>query len=525
MERFFNTAGPIATDIHYYIDAKERWDFDEVLQLIKQRKYFVLHAPRQTGKTSALLDLMRYLNNIGKYEAVYANIEPAQAAREDVAAAMRAIIGKIASRHELYHNNGLLKNNWTRIFEKSKAHQVLEDLLSFWAKNTEKSTILLLDEVDALIGDTLISLLRQLRAGYDTRPESFPHSIILCGVRDVRDYRIHSSKTKEIITGGSAFNIKAESLRLSNFTEAQIEQLYLQHTAATGQIFEEGTLKLAWHYTAGQPWLVNALAYEVTNRMKENRDRSRAITVEAFEEAKERLILRRDTHLDQLVDKLREERVANVIEPILSSSGNEVEHRPDDVQYVRDLGLIKVSRNGEIRIANEIYKEIIPRELSWTIQTALATKPQWYLKKDGSLDMEKLLSAFQDFFRKHSEHWVERFAYKEAGPQLLLQAFLQRIINGGGRIDREYGLGRKRTDLFIEFFYGDQQKQEIVLELKVLHSSLETTLKEGIEQTKMYMDKCGTTIGHLLIFDRRPDRTWEEKIWRKEIEGIQVWGC
>ncbi|MEM6699855.1 MAG: hypothetical protein AAF599_15740 [Bacteroidota bacterium] len=77
MERFFNTEGPIATDTHYYIDAKERWDFEEVLQLIQRRKYFVLHAPRQTGKTSALLDLMHYLNSTGEYETVYANIEPA----------------------------------------------------------------------------------------------------------------------------------------------------------------------------------------------------------------------------------------------------------------------------------------------------------------------------------------------------------------------------------------------------------------------------------------------------------------
>ncbi|MEN0048837.1 MAG: AAA-like domain-containing protein [Bacteroidota bacterium] len=287
MERFFNTEGPIATDIHYYIDAKERWDFEEVLQLIQRRKYFVLHAPRQTGKTSALLDLMHYLNNTGEYEAVYANIEPAQAAREDVPAAMRAIAGKIASRHELYHNNGLLINNWIRIFEKSEAHQVLEDLLSFWAKSAAKPTILFVDEVDTLIGDTLISLLRQVRSGYDTRPTNFPHSITLCGVRDVRDYRIHSSSTKEVITGGSAFNIKAESLRLANFSKAQIEQLYQQHTTATGQIFEEGILDLAWHYTEGQPWLVNALAHEVTDRMRENRNRSRPVTIEAFEEARE----------------------------------------------------------------------------------------------------------------------------------------------------------------------------------------------------------------------------------------------
>ncbi|MEM8529070.1 MAG: AAA-like domain-containing protein [Bacteroidota bacterium] len=226
MERFFNTAGPISTDIHYYIDTRERWDFEEVLFLIQARKYFVLHAPRQTGKTSALLALMRQLNSDGQYDAVYANVETAQAAREDVNEGIKAVCLSIAHRHEMYIKNGLLINNWDKIFEKSGSQSAVRTLLSFWASNTEKPVVLFLDEVDALIGDTLISLLRQLRSGYDSRPNNFPISIVLCGVRDVRDYRIHSSSTKEIITGGSAFNVKAESLRLENFSKAQIQQLY-----------------------------------------------------------------------------------------------------------------------------------------------------------------------------------------------------------------------------------------------------------------------------------------------------------
>jgi hypothetical protein len=259
--------------------------------------------------------------------------------------------------------------------------------------------------------------------------------------------------------------------------------------------------------------------------MREYRDRSLPLTVETFREAKERLILRRDTHLDQLVDKLQEERVKRVIQPMLSGADGSSNHRPDDVQYVRDLGLIQVARNGEIQIANDIYREIIPRELSWTIQTGLGKDEVWYHHPDGSLDIDKLLRAFQDFFRKHSEHWIERFSYREAGPQLLLQAFLQRIVNGGGRIEREYGFGSRRTDLFIEFFYGEGQKQEIVLELKLRYGSIEATLAEGIPQTKAYMDKCGTKHGHLLIFDRSEERSWEEKIWDREVEGIHVWGC
>ncbi|MEM8526110.1 MAG: AAA-like domain-containing protein [Bacteroidota bacterium] len=524
MEKFFNTEGPIAKDIHYYVSSDERWDFRHVVGLIQQRKYFVLHAPRQTGKTSALLALVEHLNTGGQYEAVYANIEAAQAARENVSDGIRAVLSSISFSMEYFLNNQLLRKNFVRIFEESGHNTALTNLLAFWARNAEKPVVLFLDEVDALIGDTLISLLRQIRAGYNQRPQAFPISIVLCGVRDVRDYRIHSSSTKEIITGGSAFNIKAESLRLANFSKAQIAQLYQQHTDATGQIFEEGILDLAWYYTEGQPWLVNAIAYEATYRMRENQDRQRPITLEIFETAKENIILRRDTHLDQLTDKLREDRVRRIIEPMLSGKNLTKNHRPDDVQYVNDLGLIQLDINGELRIANAIYKEVIPRELTWNIQTGLTTKRLWYINEDGSLNMHKLLTAFQDFFRKHSEHWVERFEYKEAGPQLLLQAFLQRIVNGGGRIEREYGFGRGRTDLFIEFFYGDDQVQSIVLELKLFYSNLEKTIEKGIVQTKAYMDKCGAKEGHLLLFDRRKEVSWEEKIWQKEQEGLSIWG-
>jgi hypothetical protein len=301
------------------------------------------------------------------------------------------------------------------------------------------------------VGDTLISLLRQLRAGYHRRPAAFPQSVILCGVRDVRDYRIHT-KDQEIITGGSAFNIKAESLRLGNFSREETESLFQQHTDDTGQVFAPEIFEELWQDSQGQPWLVNALGRELTWQNKALRDRSLAITLEHYQAARERLIYSRATHLDQLVDKLKEERIHRVIAPLLQGEGSEQEFRPDDLQYVEDLGLI--ASRPQIRIANRIYRETLPRELTWPIQVGLCYEQAWYITPDRRLDMAKLLAAFQQFFREHADSWLERYDYKEAGPQLLLQAFLQRVVNGGGRINREYGLGRRRTDLFLEWPAG-----------------------------------------------------------------------
>jgi hypothetical protein len=102
--------------------------------------------------------------------------------------------------------------------------------LTRWCAQSPLPLVLLLDEVDALVGDTLISLLRQLRAGYPQRPSQFPQTVILCGVRDLRDYRIHARSEAAVITGGSAFNIKAKSLRLGDFSKAEVAVPYWAST-------------------------------------------------------------------------------------------------------------------------------------------------------------------------------------------------------------------------------------------------------------------------------------------------------
>ena len=534
--RFFNTAGPVVACDHYCIPPLGRVDLDEMLWLVRNKKYFVLHAPRQTGKTSTLLALRDLLNDSGEYRCIYANVEAGQALGENVEPAMRAILDELRIRARATLHDDALADLVRGALEESGPGGALRAVLTRWAEADGKPLVLLVDEIDALVGDTLISVLRQLRSGYDRRPASFPQSVVLCGVRDVHDYHIHSSAEKAVITGGSAFNIKAESLRLGDFSEAEVRALLAQHTEETGQAVTEEAYRTVWRQTCGQPWLVNALAYHACFRDKAGRDRTRAVTGEAILNAQEQLILRRETHLDQLADKLGEDRVRRVVEPLLSGGG-ERPFTTRDVEYVRDLGLI--ARDRPLRIANPIYREIIPREIAGAAEEGLVQSTAWYVGPDGALDVVKLLGAFQAFFREHSEHWVERFEYREAGPQLLLQAFLQRIVNGGGRIEREYGLGRGRTDLLIVWPQGGnggtghidsagRPVHRYVIECKVLHKGLERTIDEGIEQTVEYMDRCEAEAGHLVVFDRTEGRSWEEKVFRRDESGngrtVTVWG-
>ncbi len=301
-------------------------------------------------------------------------------------------------------------------------------------------------------------------------------------------------------------------------------------------MFDEAIFPALWLDTEGQPWLVNALGHEVIGKNKAARDRSRSISLADYQQARDRLIYSRATpHLDQLNDRLREPRVHSVLNLLIGSDDelNPNQIKLDDQQYVADLGLI-VTRPS-VRISNRIYREVIPRELTWVAQTRIANQEQsWYVTPEHRLDMPRLLAAFQQFFREHSDIWSEGFSYKEAAPQLIMQAFLQRIINGGGRINREYGLGRKRTDLFIEWPTDPQQGmygplQRIVIELKIQRGALDAVLAVGLEQTADYTRQVGADEAHLIIFNRNPGTSWDEKIWqRQEHFGslpVGVWGA
>ena len=508
--RFFNTEGPVRPDDHYTIQPLDRMDVDELLALIRTKRYFVLHAPRQTGKTSALIALRDLLNSgeVGDFRCVDVNVEVGQVARDDVAEGVRAILSMMASR-ALLLGDDYLDDIWPDMLAKVGPNDALRHVLMRWCLANPTPLVLLVDEIDSLVGDTLLSVLRQLRAGYQQRPEGFPQSVVLCGVRDIRDYRIRSS-TGEVIAGGSPFNVAAKSLRMGDFTEAETRALMTQHTEETGQRFTEAAVDSVWTQTCGQPWLVNALCAGACFDNKAGRDRSRTIEVDDVYAAREELILSRRTHLDQLAHKLEEERVRRVVEPMLS--GGEARHHARDLEYVRDLGLIAVA--DPPRIANPIYREVVPRELGYVLQSSLDIQTRWYVDDGGGLNMDRLLSAFGTFFGEHAEHWLAHLgAYREAAPQLILQSYLQRVVNGGGRIEREYGLGRGRTDLLVLWPREAGQPSDLwerfVVECKVLRDSdrksLEWTVEKGVEQTLGYMKQCGAEEGHLVVMDRRSE--------------------
>jgi hypothetical protein len=382
----------------------------------------------------------------------------------------------------------------------------LRAYLQRWCEHNPKPVVLFLDEVDALRDDNFLAMLYQLRSGFTLREHGgFPQSMALIGLRDVRDYKIRIRPESESLGTGSPFNIKSKSLFMEGFSAAEVK----------AELFR---------LSQGQPWLTNALAAQIVHEILAN-DVSQPITLDLVQRAREELIERRDTHLDSLVDKLREPRVQAVVEAIINGTAPDFNVFDEQVNYCADLGL--VTRSNPVRFANPIYQEIVPRVLSLGFQRNIPedySELAWYLRPAATgdqagdsggkrLDMDALLRAFVTFYRRHSDAWLERYDFREVGRQLLLMAFLQRIVNGGGRVEREMAVGRGRADLVIEF-----GPERFALELK-LKTRADAEAK-GRVQLARYLDRLGLEHGYLLLFETDPTIPWEDRLrWEELDEG------
>ena len=501
MEKCFNIAGPCFPDEHYMLPALER--LPGIMRIVEQRSYFVLHAARQSGKTTALMALVEEINRKGEMNALYFTVETVQRFTDP-----RDGIPKIVERMR----SALVNNPIFRDFAVSDAAQTTDvrEFLSGVAAASKKPLVVFFDEVDCLSDDTLVTFLRQLRDGYVTRrTSSFPASIALVGMRDIRDYKARIRPDGQTLGDASPFNIIKRDLTISNFGRDDIARLYAQHTEATGQVFCDGVADKVYEYTRGQPWLVNALAEECVEVIHEYRY-DEPITVDDIATAKEKIIRARGTHVDSLMERLKEPRVRRVVEPVILGRDPFLSEFDDDYRYVLDLGLLRENEAHMLVPCNPMYAEIMIRYLSATEQKRFYNdyRTPFWLKPDGSLDMPALMAEFQRFWRENSGADHEVYGYNEATPHLVLMGYLQRVVNGGGRIAREMALGSKRLDLCVEF-----GKFRYAVELKMKRNFSPT---ESTAQLVGYLDHLKLPEGWMAIFDDDVSKSWDEKIYTRD---------
>ncbi|MBK8804197.1 MAG: PD-(D/E)XK nuclease domain-containing protein [Fibrobacteres bacterium] len=540
MARFFNTTGPCNPLRHYFLAPQTRLRGSNLERYIRDEMYWVLHAPRQTGKTTFLQTWMRQINASGEAIACYVSVEVCQGMPE-VEKAIPLVWQSL--------------RQYAKDFEvpvpppptESDPGLQLNAIVKSWSELcAPKPLVILFDEVDTLEGPAMISFLRQLRGGFASRGVGkFPVSVALVGMRDLRDYLAHSKDgvpanpgspftTEGRVPGGQGagpqpegnqsrmdwFNIKQDSATLANFSRDDVVALLAQHTTESGQVFEPGAIEAIWYWTQGQPYLVNKFA-DICVEEITRRDVTRPITADMVLDAKEILIQARTTHLDALAERLKQPQVKRVIQSIFTGDTESIFGIGEPgTDLCLDLGLITYTSAGGFQIANPLYREILPRALNLPYQQSIPPSEFVWQNADGTLDMDALLKEFQRFWKRHSDVWELQADYTEAFPHLLLMAFLQRILNGGGRITREYAAGRGRMDLFVEF-----AGQGFVIEIKLVHpgDGRAATLQNALAQVSRYRATVGdrNTPTYIALFDRTPagrQKSWEERLTWETLE-------
>ncbi len=508
MEKYFNIAGPCVPAKHYMLPALSR--LPEIRRLIAMERYFVIHAPRQTGKTTALKALVREINAKGDAFALYCTLETLQNVK-DPDKANRAIRTLILDNYCASFPDAANVDRSFPALGSDGVEIAVRSALRELCRRVGKPLVVFFDEADCLFGDVLISFLRQLRDGYVNREDiPFPTSIALVGMLDVRDYKAQIRPDGESLGQISPFNIISEDMMLRNFNADEVAALYAQHAEATGQKFAPAVLDKVMEFSGGQPWLVNALARECVEKIHGFRYEE-TVTVDDIETAKETIIRRRDTHVDSLMERLREPRVRRIMEPVILGEqlfGTSV--NDEDYRFVQDLGLLK-EVNGALVPSNKMYAEIIGRYLSRDDQTRMMQSiPHVPWATADGLDMPGLMVAFQKFWRENSGADRRAYEYGEATPHLVLMAFLQRVTNGNGRINREMALGSGRLDLCVE--YRDKRYAVEVKTAKNFKGD------DSYRQLADYLDKLGLPEGWMPIFDEDKAKPWEEKLYNRDVE-------
>jgi hypothetical protein len=526
----FNTTGPCVPEEHYMIPVLPR--LPGVNDMVEGKFYFVLHAPRQSGKTTSVKSIAKGMNSEGKYYALYCTLESLQGISDDMKA-MKTAVALL--------NKDMFKSGVNALKEKAFKYDGLPGMdnentmvtlfFNRLCDELDKELVVFFDEADCLSNEApLITFLRQIRSGYNDRadsPESkFPRSMALIGLRDIRDYLARVRPEGQSVGLASPFNIKKKALTLGNFTENEIRSLYFQHTEATGQVFAESAIAKAWHWSEGQPRLVNALADAVISDALRN-DFSVTVTGDHVDQAAETLIRRRDTHIDSLLERLREPRVKNVMESVLTGTLAAVSPDNDDSRYCRDLGLLALTDDRLLRPSNPLYEEVIVRTLTDQIDKFMPETRHKTWTDGKYLLINELLREFQAFWRRIADARAKRLSlpeiiqYDEANHVIILFSFLQRALNDGAAVFHEYAEGRGSVDLCAVY-----KEREYLVEVKLEGAE---PLEDGLAQLSGYLDTSGENEGWLVIFDKDQDKPSDEKFYEKtELyrgKTVHVFGC
>ena len=513
--RRFETRGPVNPQKHYVVSRTE--ETTDFINRIKEGRYVVIFAPRQTGKTTFFRRALETLANeedtyfpIQLDFQIYSNVSISDFydyLREDICKEILKVFQR---------RNREPSETFTQFLETAKLTDHIS-MMRFFEQLVKllkgHRIVLVIDEFDGIPIDAVSDFLYSLRHTYISRTTTrSPYSLGIVGVKNVTQLNYDRSI--------SPFNIQ-DDFNLLNFTFEQVRELLSQHTEETGQSFASEIIEMLHKQTGGQPFLVNRFAQILTEEL--DIPKTETIGMEQFLTAHAQIIQERNTNIQHLITNIRRDPRFKSILMKIASYESGVSFNPYD-ELMNELiiyGVIAKGTDDLCKIVNPIYQQCI----------LLAFKPLFnglereyfpedtdfedYLTPTGHIDLERLLDNFRDFIARVGFRILQvPETPQEFAGQDLLYAYLDQFVGiVRGAMYLEAQTGRGRIDLII-FHNG----RKYIVETKIWEG--ERRYEAGKKQLIAYLKLEKAVEGYYVVFDHRENPTPLEET--QTVEGMMI---
>ena len=517
--RRFGTQGPVNPEQHYIVARKE--ELTEFIKRVKEGRYIVIFAPRQTGKTTF------FQRAVAALTAEDLTCFPIQLNFE---------IYVDCSRSEFY--NFLTKQickEIKRVFQ--KRGEALDEPLKHFLDNAQitnhlsmmeffegvqhflktgenwQKVVLIIDEFDGIPTSALKGFLHAFRHTYITHATlQCPHSLGIVGVKSIAQLDYDRSV--------SPFNIH-DDFALPNFTLAQVRELFGQYTAEVGQAFVPEVIESIHRQTGGQPFLVNRFAQILTEEMEI--PKTETLTMTHFSEAHIQLLDENNTNLTHLITNIRRNPrfESFLMRILLYEEGVPFNLRNELINELATYGVLARGTDRMCKIANPVYLHCIIQAFKPIVNGLERdyfledTDGFQYLTPTGQIQIERLLDNFRDFITRAGFRilQVPETPQKFIG-QYLLFAYLDQFVAGvNGVMYMEVPTGRGRMDLLIL-----HNQRKYIVETKIWRS--DRSYSQGKQQLAVYLSTEGVAEGYYVVFDHR--EAPEPRTETETINGLTI---
>ncbi len=523
--RRFGTQGRVYPDKHYVVPRTE--EIADFIARVKDGRYIVLFAPRQTGKTTffrmaidALIteeptyfpiqldfQVMRNGSPPVFYDRLY------QMMCMQIESVFQKRGGTPSQRLKQFLENTTLTDGFSMMMF-FKQFAGLLDSDSHKHVDAFKRVVLLIDEFDGIPQDVISDFLYTLRLIYLTDELHCPHSVGIVGVKSISQLNYDRSV--------SPFNIQDE-FRLPNFTLQQVQELLSQYTEEIGQEFAPEVIQTLHTQTGGQPFLVNRFAQILTEEL--NIPKTETVVMAHFAVAHALLLDEHNINIEHLLTNIRRNRRFETILMQIASYEKGLPYNLNDdiINELAMFGVIARSSDGMCEIVNPIYQHHILR----AFKPLLNGLESQYLPEDtgedfidyltpiGQIDMVALLDNFRDFISRVGFRILQvPDTPQEFVGQHLLYSYLDQFIRSvGGSMYLEVQTGRGRMDLLLI-----HNQQKYIVETKIWEGVRRYAL--GKKQLAKYMELEGTTEGYYVVFDHRENP--ELRVETETVNGVKI---